>query len=266
MASWMNKDADQQAPEFATVSTKSTLALDQAAREAEESKISVTELSANTGAKKKKAGRNRAKAQPSIEAGDYVDASDDEALQQAMKLALAAEEGEESGKPVVEESEAYVADQDMAAALDDSDIEESKVEAPESKEAKQSQVPDSKEAKQSQKVASQKAAKKKAPAKKDPAEKKEKAAAPAKAAKDDKAGNKHAKQQPTKVMMNEKEAHAAVSEYMQSQNRPYSLQNVMDNLHGRIPRKICEKVLDDLTKESHLVCKEFGKAKIYMPN
>ena len=67
-------------------------------------------------------------------------------------------------------------------------------------------------------------------------------------------------------MMNEQEAHTAVSEYMQSQNRPYSLQNVMDNLHGRIPRKICEKVLDDLTKESHLVCKEFGKAKIYMPN
>lgn len=40
----------------------------------------------------------------------------------------------------------------------------------------------------------------------------------------------------------------------------------MDNLHGRIPRKICEKVLDDLTKETHLVCKEFGKAKIYLAN
>ena len=40
----------------------------------------------------------------------------------------------------------------------------------------------------------------------------------------------------------------------------------MDNMHGRIPRKICEKVLEDLAKENHLVCKEFGKAKIYLAN
>lgn len=40
----------------------------------------------------------------------------------------------------------------------------------------------------------------------------------------------------------------------------------MDNLHGRIVRKICQQVLDDLTDEQHLVCKEFGKAKIYLAN
>lgn len=40
----------------------------------------------------------------------------------------------------------------------------------------------------------------------------------------------------------------------------------MDNLHGRIVRKICQQVLDDLTDEKHLVCKEFGKAKIYLAN
>lgn len=79
-----------------------------------------------------------------------------------------------------------------------------------------------------------KAAKKKAT-------KKEKTANAKPAAKDEGAigGNKHAKQVTAKVMMNEKEAKIAVADYMQSQNRPYSLQNVMDNLHGRIPRKIC---------------------------
>ena len=40
----------------------------------------------------------------------------------------------------------------------------------------------------------------------------------------------------------------------------------MDNMHGRIARKICQQVLDDLTDEKNLVCKEFGKAKIYMAN
>lgn len=75
-----------------------------------------------------------------------------------------------------------------------------------------------------------------------------------------------AKAQPEKKMMNEKEAYEAVMKYMEQQNRPYSVQNIMDNMHGRIPRKICETVLDRLTKEEHLVCKEFGKAKVYLAN
>lgn len=40
----------------------------------------------------------------------------------------------------------------------------------------------------------------------------------------------------------------------------------MDNLHGRIPRKICETVLQKLTDQKHLSCKEFGKAKVYLAN
>ena len=40
----------------------------------------------------------------------------------------------------------------------------------------------------------------------------------------------------------------------------------MDNLHGRIPRKICVDVLDQLTGKKHLTCKEYGKAKIYILN
>lgn len=40
----------------------------------------------------------------------------------------------------------------------------------------------------------------------------------------------------------------------------------MDNLHGRIPRKICQTVLDELATEKHLSCKEYGKAKVYLAN
>ena len=149
-----------------------------------------------------------------------------------------------------EESELYLESKDMAAALesdsDTGDGDEKMVVDQAEEEFKE--LPD-------------KATKKKAT-------KKEKNANPKPAAKDDGAvgGNKHAKQVTAKVMMNEKEAKTAVADYMQSQNRPYSIQNVMDNLHGRIPRKICQQVLDDLTAEKHLVCKEFGKAKVYIAN
>jgi hypothetical protein len=40
----------------------------------------------------------------------------------------------------------------------------------------------------------------------------------------------------------------------------------MDNMHGRIIRAKCQKVLDDLTDQKILTCKEFGKAKIYLAN
>lgn len=65
-------------------------------------------------------------------------------------------------------------------------------------------------------------------------------------------------------MMTEKEAKIAVREYMVKQNRPYSIKNVMDNLHGRIPLKICQAVLDSLCSEKILTLKEFGSAKIYL--
>lgn len=67
-------------------------------------------------------------------------------------------------------------------------------------------------------------------------------------------------------MMNDKEAFAAIKEYMIKQNRPYSLQNIIDNLHGRIHRSICQKVLGDLEKEKVLTCKDFGSSKIYLAN
>ena len=40
-----------------------------------------------------------------------------------------------------------------------------------------------------------------------------------------------------KVMLDDDEAKKTIAEYMESQNRPYSIQNLMDNLGGRI-RKV----------------------------
>ena len=37
-------------------------------------------------------------------------------------------------------------------------------------------------------------------------------------------------------------------------------------MHGRVPRKICQEVLDELTEEKFLTEKEYGKAKIYLAN
>jgi len=55
---------------------------------------------------------------------------------------------------------------------------------------------------------------------------------------------------------------------MKEKNRPYSLINIHDNLHGKIKKANLEKLLDKLSKgeDGELTCKEFGKAKIYLYN
>jgi 26S proteasome regulatory subunit (ATPase 3-interacting protein) len=37
-------------------------------------------------------------------------------------------------------------------------------------------------------------------------------------------------------------------------------------MHGRVKKTQGQKVLDDLTSEKVLICKEYGKAKIYLAN
>jgi len=68
------------------------------------------------------------------------------------------------------------------------------------------------------------------------------------------------------VTLNEKDSKTAIAIYMEKQNRPYSIQNILDNMHGKVKKTICQKVLDDLTEEKLLTCKEYGKAKIYLIN
>lgn len=94
-----------------------------------------------------------------------------------------------------EESEGFLASKDLEAALAGANSDTEEGDEPMAQEEEESKQPE--------KVA-----------KKKPAAKKEKVASKPAAKADDKQGNKHAKVQPTKIMMNEKEAKSAVSEYM----------------------------------------------------
>ena len=46
-------------------------------------------------------------------------------------------------------------------------------------------------------------------------------------------------------------------------NRPYNVQNMVDNLHGKVKKASCQRVLDSMVADKKVCCKEFGKAKIY---
>lgn len=55
-----------------------------------------------------------------------------------------------------------------------------------------------------------------------------------------------------------------ILQYMTVQNRPYSSIQINDNLHKRIPKANLERVLATLSEPGGgLLCKEYGKAKIY---
>lgn len=55
-----------------------------------------------------------------------------------------------------------------------------------------------------------------------------------------------------------------IQQYMKQQNRPYSALQIHDNLHKRIPKATVERVLTNLSNPGEgLLCKEYGKMKIY---
>jgi hypothetical protein len=55
-----------------------------------------------------------------------------------------------------------------------------------------------------------------------------------------------------------------IGQYLRQQNRPYSAIQVHDNLHKRVPKATCERVLTALCEPGMgYICKEYGKAKIY---
>jgi chemotaxis protein histidine kinase CheA len=52
--------------------------------------------------------------------------------------------------------------------------------------------------------------------------------------------------------------------YMKQQNRPYSLLQIFENLHKRIPKPTLERVLNTMSGPGgELLCKEYSKTKIY---
>ena len=51
---------------------------------------------------------------------------------------------------------------------------------------------------------------------------------------------------------------------MKQQNRPYSLLQIFENLHKRIPKPTLERVLNTMSGTGgELLCKEYSKSKIY---
>jgi len=54
--------------------------------------------------------------------------------------------------------------------------------------------------------------------------------------------------------------------FMENQNRPYSIQNIFDNLQGKIKKPILQRLVDDLVLNNQLQAKDFGKSKIYLLN
>ena len=57
----------------------------------------------------------------------------------------------------------------------------------------------------------------------------------------------------------------AVLNYLITQNRPYSSINIFDNLHGAIKKSQLGKILDALTEEKEIICKEYS-TKVYLAN
>jgi len=53
---------------------------------------------------------------------------------------------------------------------------------------------------------------------------------------------------------------------MEKNNRPYSVQNLLDNFQYQLKRTQCMKIMDLLVESSILTCKDYGKAKVYLIN
>ncbi|KJP88250.1 hypothetical protein AK88_02031 [Plasmodium fragile] len=68
------------------------------------------------------------------------------------------------------------------------------------------------------------------------------------------------------VTLSEEETKEKIYKYMKQTNRPYSVINVYDNLHGTISKNVVQKLMDELSTEKKLQCKEYGKAKVYLVN
>ncbi|CAD2087826.1 Tat binding protein 1(TBP-1)-interacting protein, putative [Plasmodium vinckei lentum] len=74
------------------------------------------------------------------------------------------------------------------------------------------------------------------------------------------------KGKPIKIVLSDTDAKEKIYKYMRQTNRPYSVINVYDNLHGMISKNSVQKIMDELSIEKKLQCKEYGKAKIYLIN
>eukprot|EP01138_Halocafeteria_seosinensis_P005860 gb/GECG01005990.1/.p1 GENE.gb/GECG01005990.1/~~gb/GECG01005990.1/.p1 ORF type:complete len:373 (+),score=102.62 gb/GECG01005990.1/:1-1119(+) len=66
--------------------------------------------------------------------------------------------------------------------------------------------------------------------------------------------------------VSEVEAPAYVLDYVNKQNRPYSVLNIFENLHGAVKKASLTRVLDKLADEGKIHAKTYGKSKVYYPD
>lgn len=69
-----------------------------------------------------------------------------------------------------------------------------------------------------------------------------------------------------KKPFSDQEAEQVIAEWMEKQNRPYSVQNLLDNFQHQLKRAQCVRITDQLVESSILTCKEYGKAKVFLIN
>ena len=67
-------------------------------------------------------------------------------------------------------------------------------------------------------------------------------------------------------MFTDAQALVEVEAYMEKQNWPYSAQNILDNLQGKLKIAQAKKICDQLAEKKVLTVKEYGKAKIFLIN
>jgi hypothetical protein len=68
------------------------------------------------------------------------------------------------------------------------------------------------------------------------------------------------------TIKSEKEAREVVHKFLKASNRPFSVQNLIDSLHGQVKKVMCQKNLDKLVADEKVSIKENKKAKIYYIN
>ena len=59
---------------------------------------------------------------------------------------------------------------------------------------------------------------------------------------------------------------AIIFQYMLEQNRPYSFQNILDNLRGQVKKTSGQRAADKLAADGKIQSKDFGKSRIYFMN
>ena len=66
--------------------------------------------------------------------------------------------------------------------------------------------------------------------------------------------------------VSETEAKAIVLKYLTNQNRPYSVNDLVANLHNEVPKTLMQKTLDGLVEDGKIKEKVNGKQKAYFVN